>query len=70
MKNDKTLQIDGFFSTIFNLILTICYYTYMSWEEDFVLMIIYNFKHQNDRFVEIVLFWFIQDLTSTGCTVI
>lgn len=70
MKNDKTLQIDGFFSTIFNLILTICYYTYMSWEEDFVLMIIYNFKHQNDRFVEIVLFWFIQGLTSTGCTVI
>ena len=35
-----------------------------------VLMIIYNFKHQNDRFVEIVLFWFIQGLTSTGCTVI
>lgn len=70
MKNDKTLQIDGFFSTIFNLILTICYYTCMSWEEDFVLMIIYNFKHQNDRFVEIVLFWFIQGLTSTGSTVI
>jgi hypothetical protein len=66
----KHYKLMGFFSTIFNLILTICYYGYMSREEDFVLMIIYNFKHQNDRFVGIVLFWFIQGLTSTGCTVI